>query len=58
MERLSCGYSLRLATFDMQLESPLNNNGVIIPRVFVVRQRDSRGKFARRYKHLLRIVSS
>jgi len=57
MEGLSCGYSLRLTTFDMQLKSPLTNNGVVISRVFVVRQRNSRSKFAGRYNHLLRIVS-
>jgi len=57
MECLSCGYPLRLTTFDMQLESPLTNNGVIISRVFVVRQRNSRGKLAGRDNHLLRIVS-
>lgn len=58
MKGLSRGYSLRLTTFDMQLESPLTDNGVIVSRVFVVRQRNARGKFAGRYKHLLRIVSS
>lgn len=58
MEGLSRGYSLRLTTFDMQLKSPLANDGVIISRVFVVRQGNSRRKFAGSYEHLLRIVSS
>lgn len=30
MESLSCGYSLRLTTFNIQLKGSLKNNGVII----------------------------
>lgn len=58
MEGLSCGHSLRLTTFDMQLKSSLTHDGVIISRVFVEAQRNARRKFAGGYEHLLRIVSS
>jgi len=58
MEGMSCGHYLRLMISDMQLKSPLTNNGVIIAGVFVMRQRNARGKFARCYEHQLRVVSS
>ena len=57
MEGVSRGYSLRLTTIDMQLKRPLGNNGVVVSRVFVVRQRNSRGKIAGCYEHLLGVVS-
>jgi len=46
MEGLSCGYSLRLTTVDMQLKCPLTHDGVVISRMFVVGQGNSRRKFA------------